>query len=108
MLRWMGFERKIAQAALCALLSIGTDAVAAPEPLIITRLPEQELVMTRSGAAEQDPSIDDAIQKLGQALGQALQVEQQAIQAACKSGEPPKPGTAAVYDWRSRCSYVRR
>lgn len=107
----MGFERKMVRAALCgALLLSGTAALAAPapEPLIITRLPEQELLVTRSDAAQQGPSIDDAMERLTQAIGQALRADQQATQSACKSSEPPKPGTPQMFDWRARCSYVRR
>jgi hypothetical protein len=107
----MGFERKIAHAALCGVLLLsGTAAAAAPapEPLIITRLPEQELLVTRSAAARQGPSIDDAVEKLSLAIGEALRAEQQATRAVCKSSEPPKPGTPQMFDWRARCSYVRR
>jgi hypothetical protein len=108
MLRRMGFERKMMRGVLCAVLLLtGTAAVAAPEPLIITKLPAQELVVTQSALVEQGSSMDEAIQKLGQSLGQAITLERQAIQTACASARRPKPGTPAAYDWRARCSYQR-
>jgi hypothetical protein len=104
----MGFGRNIVRIACGgALLLTGTASLAAPEPLIITKLPEQELLLTRSAAAEQRPSMDDAMNRFGQAIGRAIEAEQQAVQAACKSAERPKPGTPAAYDWRARCSYQR-
>jgi hypothetical protein len=51
--------------------------------------------------------MDDAMNRFGQAIGRAIEAEQQAVQAACKSAERPKPGTPAAYDWRARCSYQR-
>jgi len=99
------------RAALCGVLLLSGTAVLAapaPEPLIITKLPEQELLVTRSAAIQQGPSIDDAMERLSQAIGRALRADQQATQAACKSREAPKAGTPEVFDWRARCSYVRR
>ena len=104
----MGFKRNVVRAACgSVLLLAGTASVAAPEPLIITKLPQQELLVTRSAAAEQRPSIDDAMDRFGQAIGHAIEVQQQAIENACRSSEHPKPGTAAAYEWRARCSYQR-
>jgi hypothetical protein len=104
----MGFERNIVRVACGSLLLLaGTASVGAPEPLIITKLPEQELLVTRSAAAEQRPSIDEAMDRFGQAIGDALEAEQDAIQRACRSAERPKAGTAAAYEWRARCSYQR-
>jgi hypothetical protein len=104
----MGFGRNIVRIACgSALLLTGTASLAAPEPLIITKLPEQELLLTRSAAAEQRPSMDDAMNRFGEAIGRAIEAEQQAVHAACKSAERPKPGTLAAYNWRARCSYQR-
>lgn len=117
----MGFERRLACGMLSAALALSAapvDARSAKEPLIITPLPDAEqgfvrtgeakLVVTRSAASEETPSIDDAMASFGRAIGQAIGVEQQAIQAACKSAEAPESGTPAAYEWRARCSYVRR
>jgi len=117
----MGFERRLACGMLSAALALSAapvDARSAKEPLIITSLPDAEagfvqtgeakLVVTRSAASEETPSIDDAMASFGRAIGQAIGVEQQAIQAACKSAEAPESGTPAAYEWRARCSYVRR
>lgn len=104
----MGFKRNIVRAACGGVLLLtGTVTIAAPEPLIITKLPEQELLVTRSPVTDQHPSLEDAMHGFGRAIGHAIQVEQQAIEAACKSAERPKAGTAAAYDWRARCSYQR-
>jgi hypothetical protein len=105
----MGFKREILRAAYGSVLLLSASVAAAqpPEPLIISKLPEQELVVTRSALAEQRPSIDDAMDRFGEAIGQAIEVEQQAIKAACKSTQNRKPGTPAAYDWRARCSYQR-
>ena len=117
----MGFERRLACGMLSAALALSAapvDARSAKEPLIITPLPDAEagfvqtgeakLVVTRSDASDETPSIDDAMASFGRAIGQAIGVEQQAIQAACKSAEAPESGTPAAYEWRARCSYVRR
>lgn len=117
----MGFERRLACGMLSAALALSAapvDARSAKEPLIITPLPDAEagfvqtgeakLVVTRSAASDETPSIDDAMASFGRAIGQAIGVEQQAIQAACKSAEAPESGTPAAYEWRARCSYVRR
>jgi hypothetical protein len=117
----MGFERRLIRGLLSAALLAGAapaGAQAEKEPLIITPLPDAEagfvqtgeakLVVTRSAASEETPSIDDAMASFGRAIGQAIGVEQQAIQAACKSAEAPESGTPAAYEWRARCSYVRR
>jgi hypothetical protein len=117
----MGFERRlmpgfVSTALLLAAAPVGAHE--AKEPLIITQIPDAEpgfvrageakLVITRSAASDETPSIDDAMASFGRAIGQAIGIEQQAIQAACKSGEAPKAGTPAAYEWRARCSYVRR
>jgi hypothetical protein len=117
----MRFKRKVILAMLAAaLLLSAAPAVAAPapEPLIVTKLPdpdpgfvptrEPKLVVTRSRGDPDENSLDGAMASLGQAIGQMIKVEQQAIESACKSGEPPKPGTADLYTWRARCSYQRR
>ena len=109
----MGFKRKAIPAAMSAALALtaaGAGAAQAPEPLVITRLPERELIVTKAGspASDQAPSIEDAMESFGRAIGQAIRVEQQAVQSACRTSELPKAGTPRAYDWRARCSYIRR
>jgi hypothetical protein len=118
----MGFERKIASAALAAasLLSAAPTAAAeSHEPLIITPLPEAnsglvdsaepmlKVVRTRADAGQQ-PSFEQAMQRLGRAMNQAIRAEQQEMETACKASVRPKPGSAEVYAWGARCSYDRR
>ena len=117
-MRCMGFERRLIRGLLSAALLAGAAPVGAKEPLIITQMPDAEpgfvrtgeakLVVTRSVPSDPTASIDNAVDSFGRAIGQAISAEQQAIQAACKSAEVPKPGTPAAYQWRARCSYVRR
>lgn len=106
----MGFKRMTMRTGLPVALMIGaTAAGAAPaaEPLIITKHSEPMLTLTRSGVAQPESPIDDAISRFGRAMGQAIQAQEQAVEAACKSVQRPKPGSAAVYAWGERCSYQR-
>ena len=109
----MGFKRKVIPAAMSAALAMMpavAQAAQPPEPLVITRVPERELIVTNAGSAvsDQRPSIDDAMESFGRAIGQAIRVEQQVLQSACRATELPKPGTPQAYDWHARCSYIRR
>jgi ABC-type glycerol-3-phosphate transport system substrate-binding protein len=113
----MGYGRKVILAALLAAL-ISAPA-AAREPLLITKTSRAAtavdadgdamltVVQTRGGT-QGDVSPEQAIDAFERAIGQAISSQQQEIQAACRSTEPPKPSSAATYDWRARCSYVRR
>lgn len=118
----MGFKRKIASAALAALsMAVATPAAAAEsrEPLIITPVPDAasglvdsaepmlQVVLTRAESGQQ-PSFEQAMQRLGHAMGQAIRAEQQEMESACKASVRPKPGSAEVYAWGARCSYDRR
>ena len=117
----MGFERKAIRAMLSAVLlssAAAAGAATVKEPLIVTRLADPDhgiesrvestlqIVRTRADVDKPD-SLDQAMDSFGRAIGQAITLEQQAIQSACNSAERPKPGTAAAYDWRARCSYQR-
>lgn len=117
----MGFKRRIAAAVAAGFIVGASQAGAVPsaEPLVVTKLPEPEqaLVTTREPAlkvvrtgvsADEQPSFDQAMQSFGRAVDRAIQIEQQAMKAACKASAPPKPGSAEVYAWGARCSYDRR
>jgi len=106
----MGFKRITMRTALPVALMIGATAAGAapaPEPLIITKHSDSMLTLSQSGAPQPESAVDDAITRFGRAMGQAIQAQEQAVEAACKSVQRPKPGSAAVYTWGARCSYQR-
>jgi len=106
----MGFKRITMRTALPVALMIGATAAGAapaPEPLIITKHSDSMLTLSQSGAPQPESPVDDAIARFGRAMGQAIQAQEQAVEAACKSVQRPKPGSAAVYAWGARCSYQR-
>jgi hypothetical protein len=117
----MGFERTILSAMISAALVAPTtpvQAAGAKEPLIITKATDGSAILLASNAgtntsvvrAETDEtsSIDQAIDAFAAAVAEALRTDQEATQAACKASKPPKPGTAAGWEWGARCSYIRR
>lgn len=106
----MRFKRIAMRTALAVALAAGgaaTEAAPASEPLIITKQSESLLKVTSPGTTKPDGSIDNAIERFGRVLGQAIRTQDEAVEAACKSAQRPKPGTPAVYDWGARCSYQR-
>lgn len=117
----MGFERKVFRAAFSAVLMLSPATLAAapaPEPLIITKnadpdsgfvaAPEANLTVVRTRAGGSDaPTLEEAMETFGRAVGQAIRVEQQAMEAACRSTPRPKAGSSEVYAWQSRCNYNR-
>ena len=117
----MGFVRTILSAMISAALvapMAPVHAAGAKEPLIITKATDGGAILLASNAgtntsvarAETDEtsSIDQAINTFASAVAEALRADQEATQAACKASKPPKPGTAAGWEWGARCSYVRR
>ena len=106
----MRFKRIATRAAMAAaLVASGTAVEAAPasEPLIITKQSDSLLTVTPSGDAQPDNSVDGVIERFGRVLGQAIRAQDQAVEAACKSVQRPKPGSAEVYAWGARCNYQR-
>ena len=117
----MGFERKILSAMISAALVAPTapvQAAGAKEPLIITKATDGGTMLLASNAgtstsivhveAVGSDSLDQALNGFASAVAEALRADQEATQAACKASKPPKPGTAAAWQWGARCTYVRR
>ena len=117
----MGFERTFLSAMISAALLepiTPVHAAGAKEPLIITKASDGGALLLASNAGantsvtrvetSETSSLDQAIETFASAVADALRADQEAIQAACKASKPPKPGTAAGWEWGARCSYVRR
>ena len=115
----MGFMRDTLGAAFAVALLGGSSAAAnaAPEPLLVTRLqdpdpnyippPEPKDGARSADDADQDASIDQAMEDLGRAIGQAGMVIRQKVQAKCREGIPADVPAEQRYAWEARCSYQR-
>jgi hypothetical protein len=116
----MGFERRLACGMLSAALALSAapvDARSAKEPLIITPLPDAEagfvqtgeakLVVTRSAASEETPSIDDAMASFGRAIGQAISAEQRAMEEKCRASREVPDSATNRFAWAANCRYSR-
>jgi hypothetical protein len=116
----MGFERKMGRAALglVLLLDAASAAAAPPEPLIVTQLadPDPNYVpphepklntIRASDQLDQGSSLDQSMQEFGRAIGQAAMLQQQAIEARCRSGAPSGSSTADRFAWEASCRYQR-
>jgi hypothetical protein len=109
---------------LCASIASVTGAapaLAAPrEPLIVTTLPDPDHYLVTSAAeprhgwlepgdgSNRGDSIDEAIQAFGRAIGQAAMVDQQRIEARCRSGQPESATPEQRFAWAASCRYTRR
>lgn len=113
----MGFMRDMVGVALAGTLLGGAPAAAAPEPLVVTRLqdpdpnyvplPEPKDGARRADDADENASIDQAIQDFGRAIGQAGMIIRQKVEAKCREGIPGDVPTEQRYAWEARCSYQR-
>jgi len=118
----MGFERKIGLAALGLALNLGgTPLLAAPsEPLVVTQLadPDPNYVplprepkhgKRNADEVDENPTLDGAMQEFGRALGQAAMIQQQAIEARCRSGASEQASASAQdrFAWAAACRYSR-
>ena len=105
----MGFKREIGRVALgLAVLAAAAAAEAAPgEPLIVTRLPENDLQV----AVLKDPeatSADEEAQQFARVIMQAAAADRQANAARCKSSDPVPSAGAERLAWEANCRYRRR
>ena len=116
----MGFGRNLARGALsAALLLLAAHASATPlEPLVVTRLadPDPNFAVRETGSkngsaqsaeAAADGRVEDAMQTFGRAIGQAAMIEQQQIEARCRTGAPVNATREQLFAYEARCSYSR-
>lgn len=114
----MGFEGIIAGLLLGAAVPDAAPAASGlREPLIITPLPDPDpnfapprasaSMKTGLGEATESPTLDQAMQDFGRAIGQAALIEQQAIEARCRSGAPAGASAADRFAWAANCHYQR-
>ena len=117
----MGVERNI----VCAVIAVASIVGAAPafadpkEPLIVTQMADPDPYYVppapdgkhrqASASADADESvrIEEAMQDFGRAIGQAAMVEQQQIEARCRSGHPESATPEQRFAWAARCRYSR-
>ena len=116
----MGFRRNLARGALsAATLLLTVAASAAPvEPLVVTRLadPDPDFAVRQPGSkngsaqsaetAAQD-GVEDAMQTFGRAIGQAAMIEQQQIEARCRTGAPINATREQLFAYEASCRYSR-
>lgn len=102
----VGFERKIAAAALWVVL--GSGAATAGEPLVVTRLsdPETQLLALDGSPAALSPEQRNA--DFINALAAATAARDQAIDAQCRSMSAVPASGEARMTWEAKCRYRRR
>lgn len=105
----MGFKRTF-QTLLCAVvLACAGTAAAAPEPLIVTRLSDPERLIAASGSeAKPRPSLDAAMLDFGREIDQSLALQQQQIDARCRSTQAASASNGKRWAWAAVCRYQRR
>ena len=115
----MGFGRNIICLVLGATLAAAPAAGAPrPEPLIVTQLPDPDPNYIpparapkgdalKSDDADEDPSIEQAMQDFGRAIGQAGIVMRQKAEARCREGVPADVSAEQRYAWEATCRYQR-
>ena len=112
----MGIEREFARAAFglaIALAAAASSAAPQPEPLVVTQLadPDPNYIplpavskpqsKTLQAEDDQDPTLNEAMQKFGRAIGQAGMLEQQQVDAR-EPGDLPDVELAANRSIRLR------
>lgn len=118
----MGIEREFARAALglaIALAAVHSNAAPQSEPLVVTQLadpdpnyiplPAVSKPQSRKLEADDDqnPTLDEAMQDFGRAIGQAGMLEQQQVDARCKSINTSQVPMEQRYVWEANCRYRR-
>lgn len=112
----MEFRAIIASVMMGAVvLGPAPASSATREPLIITPLPdpdpdfipEKTPASTELREASESPNLDQAMQDFGRAIGQAALIQQQAIEARCRAGEPAGGSAADRFTWAASCRYQR-
>lgn len=118
----MGYRLDVTRFALSsAVLLMGAPAAAEPrEPLVVTRLsdpdpnyvasvdPKREAREAREASeADANTRVEEAMQSFGQAIGQAAMIEQQQIEAFCKTGAPVNATREQLFAYEASCRYTR-
>lgn len=115
----MGLKRKFGRAASGLVLLLGTvSAVSAPaEPLLVTPpsdfgpnlLAPRESELNQMWASDgQVPGEDQAIEDFSRAISEAVQLQNQLIEANCRSTRAiPSDGPGRLA-WEANCRYQRR
>ena len=118
----MGFERNVALvcAGVASLIGAAPAVCAPKEPLIVTQLRDpdpyfvpqpadgKEVSAKAPYANDENARIDEAMADFGRAIGQAAMVEQQQIEARCRSGLPETATSEQRFAWAASCRYTRR
>ena len=116
----MGFGRNLARGAFgAATLLLAVQASAVPlEPLVVTRLadPDPDFAMrqpgSKNGSAHSAESaandrVEDAMQTFGRAISQAAMIEQQRLEARCRTGAPVNATREQLFAYEASCRYSR-
>jgi hypothetical protein len=114
----MGHAREFIGVAFgLALLAGAAGASAAPpEPLLVTRLPDPDpnyvpplepKLGGRRDDADQNPTIEEAMQDFGRAVGQAGLAIREKVEARCREKIPADLSAEQRFAWEARCSYRR-
>ncbi len=118
----MGIEREFARAAfglVIALAAAPSSAAPQPEPLVVTQLADPDPNYAPLPAVskpqskklqandDQNPTLDGAMQDFGLAIGQAAMLEQQQVDARCKSINTSQVPIEQRYIWEANCRYRR-
>ena len=116
----MRFGRSIFHLAVCLALPLGASAaIAAPgEPLVVTQLPdpdpnyvpppsELKADSGKSAKADDNETIDQAMQDFGRGIGQAALVMRQKMEAQCREAIPATATPEQHFTYEANCRYHR-
>ena len=113
----MGIKRDITRVALGVALLFGVAHAAAADPPQPewTPLPDPNAGFVPSeqqatqppGTAGGDSALDKAMERFGAAVAQAIRLDQQDIDAACRSVESVHSRSARFSAWQANCRYRR-
>jgi hypothetical protein len=91
-----------------AVLLAGAPTAARPEPLVIEQLadPDATLVAAQVGA-DRNSALDYGVQGFSRAIADATLLQQQAMDATCRSTHAPAASAAQRFAWEANCRYRR-
>ena len=104
--------------AAAALVGAVQPLLAAPaEPLVVTKMTDPDPYFVppppeRRGRApvraEETPTLTEAMEQFGRAIGQAAMIQQQNMEARCRSMASGSMSDAERLAWAASCRYSRR